>query len=383
MRYVFYNGTYLYVAQDDKPVYENVEAVGINIPYGNHPREIFDIIIPSSNKTSMTTNSIMLFIKNIFDLLTMYPRGLLYVFVTKRLGYIPPELEKAKNYPALLFIHGGGYVAIDPCLQHSQLTPFARNGKFSVYSMSYPHAPEDQYPTQLISTLRALSWLKTFHQHDSVTIVGESAGGALATQVAGLLSNRDTALVQFHRILVEQHGMNELNLLLEWDFPTTIKSVTSWYGVLDGESWKWKGSLWWGLHFTQQCYLGINPFPLRWTSVTNTTASNDRRKDCPFRDFVSMMDNGLIHNFPPCLLICGKFDSLGLVHSNRLAEQKLKQILSSRNATNVHYREFPANHAFIGVQPFILWFFYGNEWRNLALPAMMESVQFAQKQYLL
>jgi acetyl esterase/lipase len=381
LQYFWHNGSVFHLAQDDQPVYQHVQVVGVDIPYGTNPRETMDVLIPAPNKENLggdgktyQQRSYAIFI-SIIDLITAYPRAFIS-WLIKKPGFVPPELEKAQHFKPILFLHGGGMCCVDPCIQHHQLTAFVRKG-FSIYSLAYPHAPEDQYPTQIISTLKALCWLKTFHGHQQVAIIGESAGGTLASCSVALLSSR-SALEGFAHALVERHGISNGLDILSWDFPK-VTSVVTWYGILDSESWKRQGILWWGLNFTQQCYLGLCPFPLLWTSVPST--ARDDRHECEFKDLVSMLQTNLIKEFPPYLIISGTVDPLGLAHSSRLAEQVLKEKLHPHCRGNIRLSEYEASHAFIGLNPFVLWLFQGSKWREYALPATNETATFIIQHY--
>jgi monoterpene epsilon-lactone hydrolase len=58
-----------------------------------------------------------------------------------------------------------------------------------VYSINYPLAPENPYPDPVISALRALAEIKRLSGADSVILMGDSAGGAVAATVAALVSS--------------------------------------------------------------------------------------------------------------------------------------------------------------------------------------------------
>lgn len=76
---------------------------------------------------------------------------------------------------ALVYVHGGGFVVANSTVLLHSITLFCRQG-FTVYSLDYPHAPENRFPGPLISILRALVWLKAEHGVHETALFGDSAG---------------------------------------------------------------------------------------------------------------------------------------------------------------------------------------------------------------
>lgn len=95
--------------------------------------------------------------------------------------------------PALLWIHGGGYV-IGSAAQDDQLCRrFARELGATVASVDYRLAPENPYPVPLEDCYVALAWLAGLPSVDParVAIGGASAGGGLAAALALLARDRN------------------------------------------------------------------------------------------------------------------------------------------------------------------------------------------------
>ncbi len=94
--------------------------------------------------------------------------------------------------PALLWIHGGGYV-IGSAAQDDQLCRrFASELGATVASVDYRLAPENPYPVPLEDCYTALAWLVGLPSVDParVAIGGASAGGGLAAALALLARDR-------------------------------------------------------------------------------------------------------------------------------------------------------------------------------------------------
>lgn len=86
------------------------------------------------------------------------------------------------------YAHGGGFViASSEVLIHS-VTMFCRSG-FTVYSINYPLAPKYPFPAALVSTLRAMSWLRVEKGIDRISVLGDSAGATLTCMAATLVCN--------------------------------------------------------------------------------------------------------------------------------------------------------------------------------------------------
>jgi acetyl esterase/lipase len=94
--------------------------------------------------------------------------------------------------PALLWIHGGGYVIGHPAQDDELCRRFARQLGVTVASVDYRLAPEHPYPTPLEDCYAALTWLAALPSVDParLAIGGASAGGGLAAALALLARDR-------------------------------------------------------------------------------------------------------------------------------------------------------------------------------------------------
>ena len=101
--------------------------------------------------------------------------------------------------PALLWIHGGGYI-IGTAKQDDRLCrAFSRKLGISVASVDYRLAPEHPYPIPLEDCYAALTWLAALPAVDPhrVAIAGASAGGGLAAALALLARDRGEITAAF------------------------------------------------------------------------------------------------------------------------------------------------------------------------------------------
>jgi acetyl esterase/lipase len=94
--------------------------------------------------------------------------------------------------PALLWIHGGGYVIGSAQQDDARCHRFCRELGITVAAVDYRLAPEHPYPAGLEDCYSALTWLAGLPAVDSarVAIGGASAGGGLAAALALLARDR-------------------------------------------------------------------------------------------------------------------------------------------------------------------------------------------------
>ncbi len=105
--------------------------------------------------------------------------------------YHPPGAADGPR-PALLWIHGGGYVIGSPTQDDPQCREIAARHGALVASVDYRLAPEHPFPVPLEDCYAALTWLAARHDVDAgrIAIGGASAGGGLAAALALLARDR-------------------------------------------------------------------------------------------------------------------------------------------------------------------------------------------------
>jgi acetyl esterase/lipase len=101
--------------------------------------------------------------------------------------------------PALLWIHGGGYVIGTAAQDDPLCKKYAEAAGCVVAAVDYRLAPEHPYPTPLEDCYAALTWLaaQPFVDPARIAIGGASAGGGLAAALALLVRDRG----EFHPVL--------------------------------------------------------------------------------------------------------------------------------------------------------------------------------------
>jgi acetyl esterase/lipase len=94
---------------------------------------------------------------------------------------------------ALLYIHGGGYVAGSPAVYRPITAALARLTGRRVFSLDYRLAPEHRFPAALDDAIAAYRWLLGQGiAPGSLALAGDSAGGGLV--LATLLRARDEGM---------------------------------------------------------------------------------------------------------------------------------------------------------------------------------------------
>ncbi len=103
-----------------------------------------------------------------------------------------PAGATAAATPALLWIHGGGYVLGTAAQDDALCRRFVERLGITVAAVDYRLAPEHPYPAPLEDCYTALAWLADLPGVDAtrVAIGGASAGGGLAAALALLARDR-------------------------------------------------------------------------------------------------------------------------------------------------------------------------------------------------
>ncbi|MEZ5502741.1 MAG: alpha/beta hydrolase [Halioglobus sp.] len=151
--------------------------------------------------------------------------------------YTPAGLQQA--VPAILHIHGGGFVIGDLDSELGSCIALCRSLGVVVVSVDYRLAPETPYPGPLEDCYAALQWMSAnsaqLHIDPSrVALFGQSAGGGLSAAVALLARERGGPAVCFQylgipelddrlqtpsmRRFVDTPMWNRPNAELSWDF---------------------------------------------------------------------------------------------------------------------------------------------------------------------
>lgn len=109
--------------------------------------------------------------------------------------YRPKEATQNAVLPAILYLHGGGFVLGKPEMTDDCLADLAEALGAIIVAVDYRLAPEHPFPAPLEDCYTALAWLFANH-HDlgldprRVVVMGHSAGGGLAAALAIMARDR-------------------------------------------------------------------------------------------------------------------------------------------------------------------------------------------------
>jgi acetyl esterase/lipase len=125
-----------------------------------------------------------------------------------------PE-KQAGLLPALLWIHGGGYMLGDLDQEDFNAKQLTLAAECVVASVEYRLAPEHPYPAPLEDCYAALKWLSTHADElkinrSHIAVGGGSAGGGLAAGLAVLARDRAEAQVMFQLLVYPM--INDYNI---------------------------------------------------------------------------------------------------------------------------------------------------------------------------
>ena len=106
----------------------------------------------------------------------------------------PPR--NGKTHPALLWLHGGGFIMGSPRQDYALCARFAKALDMVVVAVEYRLAPQHPYPTPLEDCFAAYEWLREQAPRlgvdpSRIVIGGASAGGGLASALALLIHDRE------------------------------------------------------------------------------------------------------------------------------------------------------------------------------------------------
>jgi len=143
-----------------------------------------------------------------------------------------PSPPATNPSPAVLYIHGGGYIHGDALTWTRYIQPHVTDTGLPFFAVEYRLAPEHPFPAALEDIYAALKWL---HAHAAdfaidparIATFGHSAGGGLAAAL-GILA-RDRALSPpIAKQLLIYPGLDDRNTVLRPELDALTFWPTSW-----------------------------------------------------------------------------------------------------------------------------------------------------------
>ncbi|OGO32523.1 MAG: hypothetical protein A2Z29_06955 [Chloroflexi bacterium RBG_16_56_11] len=146
--------------------------------------------------------------------------------------------QQSELLPALLWIHGGGYVLGSLDQEDFTGKRFTLAGKCITVSVEYRLAPEHPFPAPLEDCYAALKWLAGHAEElgvdrSRIAIGGASAGGGLASGLA--LLTRDRAEVNIMYQLLVYPMINDCNMAPASDI---LPDTLLWTRAANRMGWK-------------------------------------------------------------------------------------------------------------------------------------------------
>ena len=115
-----------------------------------------------------------------------------------RVRVYKPKSEQ-KDFPGLLWIHGGGHILGTPEQDEALCIRFAKEAGCIVVAPDYRLAPEHPYPADLDDCYSALVWMTENLpvRKNRVAVAGQSAGGGLTAAVVLMARDKKTPAIHF------------------------------------------------------------------------------------------------------------------------------------------------------------------------------------------
>lgn len=115
-------------------------------------------------------------------------------------------LQVAAPVPALLWLHGGGFVMGDPEIDQANNIAIVRETGIAIAAVDYRLAPKHPFPAPLEDCYAALRWLSAEAntldvRPDRIAIGGSSAGAGLAAGLVLMAHDRQEVAVAFQLLL--------------------------------------------------------------------------------------------------------------------------------------------------------------------------------------
>ena len=151
--------------------------------------------------------------------------------------YEPKGLTESKA-PAILYLHGGGFMIREASLHHKVAREYAVGAKAIVCFVHYRLAPKHAFPYPVEDCYSALLWL---HRNATrlgvdkarIAVAGDSAGGGLAAALTHMTRDRNGPKLCFQMLIYPalDHRQKTLSIKEFFDAP-------GWNSVLNKQMWK-------------------------------------------------------------------------------------------------------------------------------------------------
>ncbi|WDF46070.1 alpha/beta hydrolase [Chryseobacterium sp. KACC 21268] len=120
-----------------------------------------------------------------------------------------------ESYPIIVYYHGGGFVIADLDVYNASAQGLAEQTESVVVSVAYRLAPENKFPTAHNDAFAAYEWViknaaTIKGDPKKIAVVGESAGGNLATNVS-IMARDKKIMTPLHQVLIYPIAQSDMN----------------------------------------------------------------------------------------------------------------------------------------------------------------------------
>ncbi|XP_002730563.2 neutral cholesterol ester hydrolase 1-like [Saccoglossus kowalevskii] len=161
-------------------------------------------------------------------------RAYYHNFDSVRVRVYEPAKRKEEYIPALVYFHGGGFIANSIEMYDEAMLNIARKLKMVVVSVDYRQSPQYKFPIPFKDCCRATRYMmrnaELFHVNPlKIAVAGDSTGGNLAAAVAMKLS-QDMSL----QSLAFQAMLNPTLQAIDFTLPSYIQHENVATGFVNG-----------------------------------------------------------------------------------------------------------------------------------------------------
>ncbi|MDY0345000.1 MAG: alpha/beta hydrolase [Bacilli bacterium] len=151
--------------------------------------------------------------------------------------YEPKNIEKEKA-PAILYLHGGGFMIREASHHHKVSRDYADGAKAKVIFVHYRLAPKYSFPYPVEDCYSALLWVcrnakRLGIDKNRIAVAGDSAGGGLAAAMTHMSRDRSGPKICFQMLIYPalDHRQKTASIKKYFDAP-------GWNSLLNKQMWK-------------------------------------------------------------------------------------------------------------------------------------------------
>lgn len=163
-----------------------------------------------------------------------------YKYISGPTAELPLKIytpEGVGPFPAVVFFHGGGWVAGNIEINGVQHQQIAHNARAVVIAVNYQKAPEHKFPIPFDDCYSTLEWVVASADalninRDEIGVAGDSAGGNLAAAVALKARDLKGPKIAFQILIYPAVDYN-------FEYPSMIENAVGYSLTTQGMKWYW------------------------------------------------------------------------------------------------------------------------------------------------